>query len=534
MKSALAAINTICDARQRTLFQHQVWSPDFERVRSCLRELVSQIGDDESVALSESFENLRKEWWRLRYSPAELNGEFSHACEKLLGGPSRMGRLYGAQVGKIQEKLQEAALNLESHESEARHALGKELVRLIGRGTDFRVFCHRKEKSLFETLVQDGEVRLQDRFLHSLSDYAGAESFDSLVMFGPSRTRGWGRTPDAFVTAPKFFNRIHFVWGEASDDEEFGFDPVASMKDIFLGNSDSQNAWDVNKVVHGDHIIDEGRNGSLTDALELFERKSRAQYSDSILAVLFAVGYREAIAFAPGSHVWLFDPSYEDESAIFSIPAEDVSLSSQGRLFLIDLGAIGEVDLGGPQVKNENRAHIWKTALARELNERPERLILRLRDSRIRVGHLKSALQRWIQPSSSVIRAPKLFEDFKRLLRALSNETPGSSPERTFDSQFVNEAWKEISSSRGAAVQYGAEEHHLIGKEKINILKSRLSEERTVWMSGVSYDFAIPPEFDIPGSIKFREIQQIDMDIELPRSETKIIANISRFNEWLS
>jgi len=534
MKSALAAINTVCDTRSRILFQHQVWSPDFERVRSCLRELVSQIGDEESVVLSESFENLRKEWWRLRYAPAELNGEFSRACEKLLGGPSRLGRLYGEDVGQIHEKLQEAALILESRESAARHELGKELARLAGSGTDFRVFCHRKEKSLFETLVQDGEVLLQNRFIHSLSEYAAAESFDSLVMFGPSRTRGWGRTPDAFVTAPKFFNRIHFVWGEASDDEEFGFDPVASMKSIFLGNSDSQNGWQVNKIMHGDHIIDEGRSGSLTDELEQFERKSRAQYADSISAVLFAVGYREAIAFAPGSHVWLFDPSYEDESAIFSMPAEDVSLSSQGRLFLIDLGEIGEVDLGGPEVKNENLAHIWKSALARELNERPERLIRRLRESRIGVGHLQSALQRWVQPSSSVIRAPKLFEDFKRLIRALSNETPGSSTERLFDSNFVNEAWKEISSSRGAAVQYGAEEHHLIEEEKINILNSRLSEERDVWASGDSYDFLIPPESGIPGSIRFREIGQIDVDVEVPRSETRMLANISRFTEWLS
>ncbi|MBM4225383.1 MAG: hypothetical protein FJ167_11525, partial [Gammaproteobacteria bacterium] len=121
-----------------------------------------------------------------------------------------------------------AAVDMISENSLLRAELVESISALRADGRRFKIFCHRKAREHFDTLDPSMlAVPLDDSsFLHSVRDYAAADSFDALIKVGPLRSKGWGAAPDAIRSAPKFETLIQFVWSGCADDPRFGYDPV--------------------------------------------------------------------------------------------------------------------------------------------------------------------------------------------------------------------------------------------------------------------------------------------------------------------
>src|SRR5262249_49843940 len=145
------------------------------------------------------------------------------------GDPGSVQARWGADIRALYEAAVRSAEALLLEESPMRRELRSVIERLLSENRAFRIFCHRRAREHFETLLSPGTVLpSQSVFLHTIKEYRDTGLFHTLIKAGPLRSRGWGSAPDAILTAPLFDVLVQVVWAGCSDESDFGYEPASS------------------------------------------------------------------------------------------------------------------------------------------------------------------------------------------------------------------------------------------------------------------------------------------------------------------
>jgi hypothetical protein len=178
--------------------------------------------------------------------------------------------------------------------------------------------------------------------------------------------------------------------------------------------------------------------------------------------------------------------------------------------------------------KYGSHSHTWKRLLNGQLLRDPERLVRRLQGAGIELASLRSALEHWASPPSTVIHAPRKQRHFMSLMRVLGE----------FDSSWSNEklwkkAWDEVFGSRSNAIQAGMHEQEQMHERLLVTLRSMTQDIATCMADGASFTLPAPHGSGLAGNFMFMRIISLEEGFRAPDREMRIVHNIASFSEWL-
>ena len=189
-----------------TVERHEFALAAFGTLRRSLRHIVLKLRESdapEALEVSDHLRGVLSEWLTV---PVPFDRSMLDAVVCQLGGAEAVQARWGSDIRTLYDTAVYAAEDLTSLENPIREELRAVIRDLLSQGRTFRIYCHRRARSHFESLlVLSGELPIpENAFLHSVREYRETKPFDVLIKVGPLRTRGWGSAPDALLTAPRF------------------------------------------------------------------------------------------------------------------------------------------------------------------------------------------------------------------------------------------------------------------------------------------------------------------------------------------
>ena len=208
--------------------RREVASTSFAIVRRALRTIIFEFKDSDDLQAIEALNRLRgllSEWLT---TPVPFDAAFVASLHDALGSVDAVNARWGQRIGESYGTALHAATRLTSEENPIRVLCRSVIDELNARGIDYRIYCHRRARPYFESILDACGARNPHRiFLHTVRDYRESDPFEILLKVGPLRSRGWGSAPDAIVSAPRFSELIQIAWPGCNDEPEFGYDPAA-------------------------------------------------------------------------------------------------------------------------------------------------------------------------------------------------------------------------------------------------------------------------------------------------------------------
>ena len=510
--------------------KHEIYSGAFSDLRRSVRGIIVRLNedaDDESQEISERLRSLLSGWLT---GPVSFDDSLLEPISAL-GDADAVERRWGHEVRTAYDRARAAARLLRRAENPARAEVRDAVRQLRSLGSAWKIYCHRRARPHFESLFADDPLP-PDVFLHSVKDYREAEPFDSLIKVGSLRSRGWGSSPDAIVSAPRFSKMVQIVWSGCSDEDDFGYDPagiIGSSASALSGAADPGGAlairWrrDVFKV--GD-AADIAAATDDDDELKFFRALGRA--TTVRRAILVAIDSEAGILYPPHSEVSTFDPSpHADEPIGHRLPGETLS---EGMFLISPL--LGDVDLGPVRAGDGLYSRIWKERLREEMRRAPNDLMRRLRIAGIALRNLHSCVRHWCRPPSSVIHAPQHRQHFEVVVRVLGIDHDVAAPARTIRHPWWEYAWREIGHSRGDAIQTGMQEHGIVDEQLLLILNDLLPEIRRRAPAEPHFGLEIPPGRGLTGTVRFWRVRSIEDGFLVPDTMLRVICDLDRVEQW--
>ncbi len=519
------------------IHRHEFASTDFGVLRRSLRKIAHMLresDDPETLNVSENLQSLLSNWLT---TPIHFDQNLFKSVEDVLGQPESVRIRWGDDVKDLYGLARNAAFTLSKEENSLRLMLGEVIDALVNDGSLFKIYCHRRARSFFETLLPSSEegLLLQDIFLHSVRDYREAPPFDTLLKVGPLRARGWGSVPDALLTAPRFNKLVLFVWSGCKDESGFGYDPTSTDNQESrehqnaLGSSTISNygpaGWieqssslgeDLNILLEGNQEIDE---------LQMFSQSG--QQEEKRAATLIQVDEEHGILFPPHSRILSFDPVEGN--------VEPVSLRSPESTLVegmfIALPVVNEVDLGGVQADPGHFNSLWRKKLEELWRADEEKLIKHLHDAGLELIRLDLAIKNWIRPPGTVLHAPQKLRHFKILLRVLDIRDDEHSSSAN-QAPFWQLAWNEIRRSRGEAIQAGVQEHEIIDEELLAILTQLVPEIRSKAHQKDGFILLIPDRYGVKGLFLFFRVCGLEDGFRAAGADLKAVRELSAIDQW--
>jgi hypothetical protein len=498
--------------------RREIHSSPFSVLRRNIRLIVVRLhedGDDEAQETADRLRRLLSEWLTV---PVPFDDALLESVSAL-GDAEAVERRWGHEIRAAYDHACAAARFLRRAESPARTEVSDTVRQLKGRGTAWKIYCHRRALPHFESIFAD-EPLPPDIFLHSVKDYREAAPFDVLVKVGPLRSKGWGSAPDAILSAPRFARMVQIVWSGCGDEDDFGYDP-AGIIGVVAGAPASSGAadrassrairWtrDVTKV--GDATDIAGATVD-DDELKLFHALGRV--AEVGRATLLEIDDEAGILYSPQSKVSTLDPApYADEPIGYRLPGETLS---EGMYLIWPL--LGAADLGAVRAGEGRYSRIWKERLRDEMRRAPDDLVRRLRAAGIELRNLISCVRQWCRPPSTVIHAPQQRRHFEMLVRVLGIDHDSAPASRTLRRPWWEYAWSEIGHARGEAIQTGIQERGIVDEQLFVILNDLLPEIRRRAAAEAIFELEIPDGRSLTGAVRFYRIRSIEDGVLVPET----------------
>lgn len=511
--------------------RREIASPAFSELRrnmGAIIRLLSQLEDLEAAEIANSMRVLLFTWLT---SPVAFDSSIRDALHPF-GDADAFETRWGLR-GELNAAIR-AAVDMISASSPLRAELVEAIRALRADGRRFKIFCHRNAREHFDTLDPSKLAFLLDdsSFLHSVRDYAAADSFDDLIKVGPLRSKGWGAVPDAIKSAPKFERLIQFVWSGCADDPRFGYDPVeapclpgtpsAPHSGEALGN---QVAWERLDTKFGHDPGFSQYYDPEQDEFSSFAEPN--QQGTRRRAILLEILAGDGILY-PRTEILSFDSNAADGASVgLRVPGE----SLLEGMFVIQT-QLGEVAFGETQAQESGYCRIWKRRLREELQSSPDAFCLILRNKGLGLRRLRNCVEYWAQPPHAVIHAPQQRKHFQILIDALAIDPAVTQPTGRDTRPWWQRAWDEIRVTRGEAIQTGLHEHALVEQQALELLKSLLPEIREKSVGVEGFRLQIPPGYDLRGAFVFFKVLRIEDGFLAPETEIKFVRDLNTLEQW--
>jgi uncharacterized protein YukE len=517
--------------------RHEIASPSFGLLRRSLRQVILGLRDsDDLLALNilDALRPLLSEWLT---APVPFDRAILQAMADVFGEPTAVQSRWGRDIRLAYEAAIGAAESLTATESPLRQALRTLIQELSSETRAFKIYCHRRARSHFDSLfpISDQAPATTLNYIHSLPEYRESELFDVLIKVGPLRARGWGATPDALVTAPRFQKITQVVWTGSLDDPDFGYSPVSPPRESSesigpaLASANGENislkwATHVTRVGEDPYLESNARD----DIDDLRSLQDLYRHRDKRSASLVQIDEKHGILYPPHSQVLCFDPNQTIKEPIdYRIAGETL----HERMFLIR-PHLAEVDLGTVSAQHGSYSQIWRRRLTQEFRANAEGLIRQLRAAGLNLVHLQSAIEHWCESPSSVIHAPQQMRHFEILISVLALEEQGDGNNGQTLAPWWQRAWMEIRRSRGEAIQSGFIGKEIIDEQLLIILQGILPQIREKAAENTNFQVEIPTRSDVRGSVEFYPVVGIEHGFHVPDTELKVIHELKAADKW--
>lgn len=490
---------------------HVCESQLFSAIRSHMRALFTSVYlPDGDVRQNEPALVLRIEMMKWLTSPLMPDFGLLQRCG--LADETSTRLRWGEDVAREVAVLKE----LISCYCEEGSVLNAEFVRVFSDLTSefgqdrIKIWCHRNECDLFRELFEELSELDDQVFICSLGDYRSCSPADALIRFGPLRTRGMTRTPEALITAPAYRRLVRFVWQGLADEEGFADDPVIPAHNyLAIMRSERRTVSGNSSTVPFQLAV------GPTDDLAFFaETMAPARGSHRGVLVEFPDDY--GVLLRPGSGLLVFSPRLNDTDAIDYRQISDVE---EGDYLLIhDADAdLGEVSVDAAKMP---LAVVWKRALADTYRQQPSLCVQKMKDAGITLLDLHRAIQSWMDMNGTVIHAPQNRKHFQALLTRVLD--PGLIPPRSESGEMVSGwrlAWAEVAASRVTAIQHGVLESAIVNEQLVAELRKEIGHLRDLVSTAAEYQHMLLPERGLIGSVEFHPVISISSGFAAPPEE---------------
>lgn len=509
--------------------RREVYSAVFGGLRRSLRSIAVRIGEadeGETGAIADRLRLILSEWLT---TPILFDGALLEALVSL-GDAEAVETRWGCDVRAAYEAACAAALTIQSIENPMRAHLSETLRELTAAGRSWRIYCHKRARTHFESLSKDASL-FQDCFLHSIKDYRDAVPFDVLVKVGPLRSRGWSAAPDAIISAPRFTTMIQVVWSGCADEDGFGYDPVApsvssTSPRASVHASGETMQWTRRAVQVGDRAEGQTDENDSLDELRLFSEVPRGQAFRR--ATLVEIDEGHGILYPPQLQVASFDTTALTESPLgFRLPGETLL---EGMFVVRPI--LADSDLGGLHATDGYYSRIWKEHLRNELARNAQELVHRLRTDGLNLLHILPRVKDWCRPPSTVIHAPQQRKHFEILIKALGIDNETQAPAHPHRREWWHSAWTEIAHSRGEAIQTGLQEHEIVNEELFAVLAALLPEIRRAAAGQSGFQIQIPAGKSLRGVVRFHFVRSIEEGFIVPENILGTICDLDTIEQW--
>lgn len=500
----------------------------FGNLRKGIRRIVTRLSEDDEPDSQEIADNLRillSEWLTV---PVRFDGALLESVSTL-GPASTVEMRWGREVRTAYDLACSAASAIQQTENPARSQITEIVHQLRLREATWRIYCHRRARAHFESIFQEQPLTA-DSFLHSVKDYRESKPFDVLIKMGPLRSQGWGAAPDAILTAPRFENLAQIVWAGCTDEDDFGYDPVARIASRPTANEVSAvTSADLCRrtVIHIGDSSGAAEPDIELDELKLFREITRA--AEMRRATLVQIDEEDGILYPPHSQVPTFDRSSNSEEPItYRLPGETLV---EGMFVIWPL--LGAADLGDLHAGEGHYSRIWKNRLRDKFKYTPNDLLRRLREGGIELRNLRSCVRQWCRPASTVIHAPQQRRHFETLIRVLEIDHDTTLPtSRALRRPWWEYAWSEIAHARGEAIQSGLQEHEIIDEQLFLILRDLLPEIRRGAETQDFFQIEIPQDKPLQGAVRFYKVRSVEEGFLVPDTLLKVICDLDTIEQW--
>jgi hypothetical protein len=514
-----------------TIDRRELHSEPFTILRRNVRSIVARLSETEEVDSLDLVDRLRtilSEWLTV---PVPFEEGVLESIS-LLGEPAAIETRWGHEIRESYDHARSAARAVQATENPLRAQVREAIHQVRADGVLWRIYCHRRARPHFESLFADNPLP-PEVFLHSAREYREATLFDVLVKVGPLRSRGWGAAPDALLSAPRFSKLLQIVWSGSSDEQDFGYDPVATRleQEAIVAGPLEQTRFGNTVVSWTQRVTRIGEVGAdvedvKVDELKFFHELTRS--SDVRRATLVQIDQADGILYPPHSEVPSLDPGVDDQEAIGYRLAGDTL--AEGMFVIWPL--LGDADLGSLHAGDGQFSRIWKGHLRAEFRDAPDELIRRLRAGGIELRNLRSCVRQWCRPPSTVIHAPQQRRHFEILIRVLGiqREPPFSSGGGT--RPWWEYGWSEIGATRGEAIQTGMQEHEIIDEQLFSMLRTLLPSIRMNSHRQSVFEVVLPTDGALPGTVRFYKIRSIEEGFLVPDTLLKTICDLDTIEQW--
>jgi len=499
--------------------RYEIHSPEFDEIRSSVFssiQLLMSTGDEASIDLAVRLRRHLSDWLT---APVPIEHIASALKDAL---PEFDGDRYGADVSMRLAHAHAIASDIRTHESPIRTRL-RELLNAELNVGDCRIFCHRSSTQHYQSLLLDDALLISHHFLHGLKDYRQTGPFSTLIKVGPMRASGWGAIPDAVFTAPRQQAVIQVLWSRCGDEPGFPYSAVPGPVLHRPPRSQVIN-WSIGgDATAGARTLGETPPVVVDELQHFFLERSR---EDLRKAVLVHISTEFGIAYAPHATLVAFDPG-STRNAIREMVAGDEL--HEGMYVIRAL--LGDVDLGGVRAQHGHFSRQWKQRLEDEFRNDATALIERLHRAGLQLVHLRSALEHWRRPPSTVIHAPQQIRHFKILIEVLGMKFDGAAPVRGRGEWWMY-AWNEIRRSRGEAIQAGFQGQDIVNEQLIAVLTNLLPRIKADAAQSHEFVISMPATQALQGGVHFNRVLNIEDGFLVPEAQLRLIDELGHFDQW--
>jgi hypothetical protein len=515
--------------------RHEIASPGFGALRRSMGSIIRKLRESQDREANEISDQLRALLFTWLTSPVVFDTAIRDALRSF-GEPEAFEARWDLR-GEYKAALR-AAETLILVENPIREQLRTAVRELRAQGRTFKIFCHRKGRPHFDSLfVPPLDAPLGDSvFLHSVRDYRETEPFGAIIKVGPLRSAGWGAAPDALISAPRFDTLVQIVWSGCGDEPGFGYDPVAPPSDVSLnpGNTPLPNdSALVNRATWTRDVTRSGEDpgadfGYTPEEDEFYSFREPNQPSEKRRATLVEIVGGDGVLYPPNSAILSFDPNpHANEPLALRLLGETLTAG----MFVIQT-LIGDVDFGGLLAAEGRCSRVWKQRLSEEMQINPEGICRILHHNGVTLLCLRSCVEHWCEPSTTVIHAPQQRKHFQILMEALAIDSGADSPVGAHGIPWWQRAWNEVRISRGEAIQAGVHGHEAIEDQALAILNGLLPEIRQKADSSPGFRLPIPPGHDLLGGFVFLSVLEVEEGFMVPEAELRVVRDLNSIEQW--
>lgn len=370
-----------------------------------------------------------------------------------------------------------------------------------------KIYCHHSEKSIIRQYCSERGIKLSNEsFITTKTEYLNCSNFDTLVLMRPMRSYGWAKLPAILITAPVFNNLIQIKFDFIDNDMRIADDPI--LPDVNYHELLYQvelESWILN-YPNIDKLPLQFDESSLEKFFS-FE-SSPPSHSDSE-CIAFICDREQVILYSHGSRLVTLDNSVQtpvlDEKKAHQVHA--------GEFLVIQQFSTENIALS---IETFKLAPLWKEQLAKELRWSYESLISKCRIAGIKLKSLDAALRLWSSEKDTVLRAPQNQEHFKALIEHVL-------PSGTLKEGTWEDAWAEIRSYRGRAIQDGRDLSQSLRAEIIEALNDKIDSIMSRAKDQDHFEVDLDSDLGGAGVIIFSKVLSISTGYTAPREKQGIL-----------